>query len=104
MRLTPVRKGVLASLLAFAFFVIFFNIGERNWLNLYRLSKSNNVTEATVTGVHPENHQACDLSYIIDGRSYSHLESCHFSIGEKTKLIYCHPLRRLQSLLIPMGS
>jgi len=88
MILTPTRKGLVVSVLAFAFYAIFFNLGQRNWINLYRLSKSQSATEAKVTGLHPESHRACDFSYVIDGRSYSHLESCHFSVGETTQLIY----------------
>ena len=103
MRLTPSRKGFLISVFAFAFYAIFFNLGQRNWLNLYRLSKSQSATEAKVTGLHPERHQACDFSYVIDGRTYSHLESCHFSIGETTQLIYLSSDPSIAILSDPKG-
>jgi hypothetical protein len=46
----------LAGLAVFAFFSVAMNTTQRGWVNWYRMAKTGEVTTATVTEVHPENH------------------------------------------------
>lgn len=85
---TPFRRGLLVFALFFGFFAIAINSGSNNWLNLYQLTKSSTSTQATVTAIYPENHNGCTFAHTVNGRAYSHLESCHLIVGSETSLIY----------------
>jgi hypothetical protein len=88
MRWTPLRRGLAAFVSIFGFFSVAINLTPNNWLNLYRLAESDASTQATVTAIHPENHRTCDFAYAIDGRSFTHSESCHLFVGEVSPLTY----------------
>jgi hypothetical protein len=88
MKWAPFRRGLVVFVSLFGFYSIAINLTANNWPNLYRLAKSGAPTQATVMAIHPENHGACDFVYVIDGRSYSHSESCHLLVGEVSPLIY----------------
>lgn len=91
MKWTPLHRGLAVFGFFFFSFAVVINATPNNWINLYRLSEQGVPVRATVKAIHPENHRACDFSYEVGGRVYSHSESCHLEIGEESVLNYLPP-------------
>jgi len=82
----------LVGLAVFAFFSIAMNaIPQHGWVNWYRMAKTGEVTTATVTEVHPENHRSCTFEFIAAGRKYQASDSGCDAVSRQSIRIHYLP-------------
>jgi hypothetical protein len=87
--MSPKCAAALTGLAVLAFFSIAMNMTQHGWVNWYRMAKTGQVTTATVTQVHPENHRSCTFQYIVAGKTYQASDSgCDAATGQSIQIRY----------------
>jgi hypothetical protein len=87
--MNPKCAATLAGLGVLAFFSIVMNATQHGWVNWYRMEETGQVTTATVTEVHPENHRSCKFQFIVAGKTYQASDSgCDAVTGQSIQIHY----------------
>ena len=107
-RLGPVGVWVVV----FAFFVATTNLAGHSWLSLLHLARHGQKTAATVTTAHTSNHDGCEFTFAVGGRSFDgSREACgQRNVGDRLPVEYlpsnpsvncaCNPTPALRKDLI----